>query len=240
MNGKTAVITGASRGIGKAIAIELASKGANVVIGYLNNEEEAYRTFDLIKDSGGRHSCVKVDVTNKDDVKFLVAHAEDCSILINNAGITNDKSFRKMDESAWHNVLEVNLTGAYNTISAFLPLMLELGYGRIVNISSVIGQTGGFGQTNYAASKAALIGFTKSLALEVAKNNVMVNCVCPGFIATEMVQAIPEPILNKIIDKIPVKRLGKVEEVAQLVRFLVTEGDYITGQQFNVNGGLYM
>jgi acetoacetyl-CoA reductase len=245
LQGKTAIVTGASRGIGKAIALELAAHGANVVVNYHSHKEQAGEVVRQIEAQGGLAFAHRADVTSKDEVKALVGEAQatwpgSLAILVNNAGITADRSFKKMDDAAWHHVIEVNLHGTYNTTAAALPAMIASEFGRIINISSIIGQSGGFGQTNYAASKAALVGFTKSLALEMARHNITVNAVCPGFIGTEMVQAMPAEVLGKVVEKIPLRRLGRVEEVARLVRFLATEGDYITGQQLNVNGGLYV
>ena len=160
-------------------------------------------------------------------------------ILVNNAGITKDRTFRKMSRQEWEQVINVNLNSAFNTTSAVINHMLEQKFGRIINISSIIGQAGGFGQTNYSASKAGLLGFTKSLALETAKNGITVNAICPGFIETEMVAAMPENVKDAIIAKVPVQRLGSTSEIADAVVFLA-QSSYITGQEINVNGGLYM
>jgi acetoacetyl-CoA reductase len=245
LQGKTAIVTGASRGIGKAIALELAVHGANVVVNYHNHKEQADEVVRLIEAKGGLAFAQRADVTRKEEVKALVGETEaswpgSLAILINNAGITADRTLKNMGDADWHKVIEVNLHGTYNTTAAALPVLMARSFGRIINISSVIGQSGGFGQTNYAASKAGLVGFTKSLALETARHNITVNAVCPGFVETEMVQAMPKEVLGKLIDKIPLRRLARTDEVAHLVRFLVMEGDYITGQQFNINGGLYV
>lgn len=160
-------------------------------------------------------------------------------ILVNNAGITRDKSFKKMSFDEWHKVIDTNLSSAFNTCKIALPAMLEQKYGRIINISSVIGQSGGFGQTNYASAKAGLIGFTKSLALETARAGITVNCICPGYIATEMVAAMPESVKEAIIAMVPMKKLGEPEEIAKGVLFICDSG-YMTGQSLNLNGGLYM
>jgi len=160
-------------------------------------------------------------------------------VLINNAGITRDKSFRKMGLSEWNEVINTNLTSAYNTSHLAITSMIEQKYGRIINISSVIGLSGGFGQTNYAAAKAGLIGFSKSLALETAKYGITVNNICPGFIGTEMVAAMPKEVLDGIVSKIPAQRLGDPSDIAKGVRFLI-ESAYMTGQCLNINGGLYM
>jgi acetoacetyl-CoA reductase len=245
LQGQTAIVTGASRGIGRAIALELAAAGANVVVNYLSNKEQAEAVVRAIIEKGGIALAHAADVTKRDEVRALVALAQDnwpgsLAVVVNNAGITADRTFRKMDEAQWRRVLEVNLNGAYHVISETLPLLTARQHGRIVNVSSIIAQTGGFGQANYAASKAALLGLTRSLALELARYNVTVNAVCPGFIDTDMVQSMPAEVRGKVVEKVPLARLGKPEEVARLVRFLVSEGDYITGQEFNVNGGLHL
>jgi len=244
LNGKVAIVTGGSRGIGAAISMELARQGVKVVLNFVSREEIAEKMVADINEIGGEAYAVRADVSNTDDAAHLVQEAIDhfgrVDILVNNAGITRDSTFKKLSSEDWRKVIDVNLNSVYNTTSAALPHLLESDAGRIINISSIIGQAGGFGQTNYAAAKAGLIGYTKSLALELAKTNVTVNAICPGFIGTEMVQAIPEKVLAGIVEKVPQKRLGKPEEVARGVAFLCKDGDYITGQQLNINGGLYM
>lgn len=244
LNGKVAIVTGGSRGIGAAISMELARQGVKVVLNFVSREELAEKMVADINEIGGEAYAVRADVSNIDDAAHLVQEAIDhfgrVDILVNNAGITRDSTFKKLSSEDWRRVIDVNLNSVYNTTSAALPYLLESDAGRIINISSIIGQAGGFGQTNYAAAKAGLIGYTKSLALELAKTNVTVNAICPGFIGTEMVQAIPEKVLAGIVEKVPQKRLGKPEEVARGVAFLCSDGAYITGQQLNINGGLYM
>ncbi|MGG1674149.1 acetoacetyl-CoA reductase [Neobacillus sp. NRS-1170] len=244
LKGKVAIVTGGSRGIGSAISKELAKNGVKVVLNYVTREELAEKMVADIYEIGGEAYAVRADVSNSEEAAYLVQQTIDhfgrLDILINNAGITRDSTFKKLSSEDWRRVIDVNLNSVYNTTSASLPYLLESDAGRIINISSIIGQAGGFGQTNYAAAKAGLIGYTKSLALELAKTNVTVNAICPGFIGTEMVQAIPEKVLAGIVEKVPQKRLGKPEEVARGVSFLCKDGDYITGQQLNINGGLYM
>ncbi|PFO01436.1 3-oxoacyl-ACP reductase [Bacillus sp. AFS076308] len=244
LNGKVAIVTGGSRGIGAAISMELARQGVKVVLNFVSREELAEKMVADINEIGGEAYAVRADVSNIEDAAHLVQEAIDhfgrVDILVNNAGITRDSTFKKLSSEDWRRVIDVNLNSVYNTTSAALPYLLESDAGRIINISSIIGQAGGFGQTNYAAAKAGLIGYTKSLALELAKTNVTVNAICPGFIGTEMVQAIPEKVLAGIVEKVPQKRLGKPEEVARGVAFLCSDGAYITGQQLNINGGLYM
>jgi acetoacetyl-CoA reductase len=173
-------------------------------------------------------------------VESVLAEWKRIDILVNNAGITQDKSLRKMSDEDWTHVISVNLNGTYYCTSAVLPAMIEQNYGRIINISSVIGQVGGFGQANYAASKGGIIAFTKTVALEMAKFNITANCIAPGFTGTEMVTAIPEEVLTKICAKIPLRRLAKPEEIAKAAAFLAVDGDYITGQELNINGGIAM
>ncbi|MBT2739097.1 3-oxoacyl-ACP reductase [Neobacillus sp. C211] len=241
---KVAIVTGGSRGIGASIALELAKNGAKVVINYNIRKELADKVVAEINEIGGEAYAVQADVSESNEAAYLVQetinHYGKLDILINNAGITRDSTFKKLKEEDWRKVIDVNLNSVYNNTSAALPYLLESDAGRIINISSIIGQAGGFGQTNYAAAKAGLIGYTKSLALELARSKVTVNAICPGFIGTEMVQAIPEKVLAGIVDKVPQKRLGKPEEIARGVVFLCKDGDYITGQQLNINGGLYM
>jgi acetoacetyl-CoA reductase len=241
---KVAIVTGGSRGIGASIALELAKNGAKVVINYNIRKELADKVVAEINEFGGEAYAVQADVSESNEAAYLVQetinHYGKLDILINNAGITRDSTFKKLKEEDWRKVIDVNLNSVYNNTSAALPYLLESDAGRIINISSIIGQAGGFGQTNYAAAKAGLIGYTKSLALELARSKVTVNAICPGFIGTEMVQAIPEKVLAGIVEKVPQKRLGKPEEIARGVVFLCKDGDYITGQQLNINGGLYM
>ena len=241
---KVAIVTGGSRGIGSAISSELARNGVKVVVNYQSNSESAEKVVHAIKESGGQAIAVKADVSKSDDVLNLINETINqfgkIDILVNNAGITKDRTFRKLSQDDWNQVINVNLNSVYNTISSALPHLMESEAGRIINISSIIGQTGGFGQTNYSAAKAGLIGYTKSLALELARKRVTVNAVCPGFIETEMVQEMPDKVREQIIASVPVQRLGQAVEVARSVLFLCKDGEYITGQQLNINGGLYM
>lgn len=244
LKNKVAIVTGGSRGIGAAISEELAKNGVNLVINYNSNSEAADKKVAELKELGVDALAVQADVSKSEDAKKLVEAAVEkfgqVDILVNNAGITRDSTFKKLSEEDWRQVIDVNLNSVYNTTSVALPHLTEAEAGRIINISSIIGQFGGFGQTNYAAAKAGLIGFTKSLALETAKTNLTVNAICPGYIGTEMVAAIPEKVLDGLKAKIPQKRLGKPEEIAKGVVFLCKDGDYITGQQLNINGGIYM
>jgi acetoacetyl-CoA reductase len=243
LDGKVAVVTGGSRGIGAAIAKELGRKGATVVINYNHSHEHAQKVVDEINVIGRSAIAIQADISEAESTKVFIEKVLEkygkLDVLVNNAGITRDRSFKKMSYEEWHKVIDTNLSSVFNTCKIALPAMLEQKYGRIINISSVIGQSGGFGQANYAAAKAGLIGFTKSLALETARAGVTVNAICPGFIATEMVAEMPEAVQEAIIAQIPMKRLGKPEDVAKGVIFMC-ESEYMTGQCLNLNGGLYM
>jgi acetoacetyl-CoA reductase len=242
--GKVALVTGSSRGIGASIAAELARVGAHVVVNYVRGKDAANHVVGQITEAGGSAHAEGGDVSKLDDVALMVDHIKErcgrLDILVNNAGIIRDRSFRKMAPAEWHEVIDTNLSSAMNCCHLAVPLMLQNGWGRIVNISSFVGQTGNFGQANYSAAKAGLLGFTKTLAIELARNNITVNAVCPGFIETEMWHSIPPNVQEKILDRIPMHRVGTAEEVARGVRFLVTEADYMTGQSLNINGGVYM
>jgi acetoacetyl-CoA reductase len=242
-NKKVILVTGGSRGIGSAISMEMGTIENIIVVNYNHNKDHADKVVDDIKSNGGQAVAIQANISLLDDCKRLFEEIHEklgnVDVLINNAGITRDKSFKKMELEEWNTVIDTNLSSAYNTTKLALPSMLENKFGRIINISSVIGQSGGFGQTNYAAAKAGLIGFSKSLALETAKYGVTVNTICPGFIGTDMVNAMPSEVLNNIISKIPVNRLGIPSEIAKGVRYL-SESAYITGQSLNINGGLYM
>ncbi|MEE4376090.1 MAG: 3-oxoacyl-[acyl-carrier-protein] reductase [Candidatus Competibacteraceae bacterium] len=241
---KIALVTGGSRGIGKSIALELAREGAKVALNYRSSAAEAQATADEIKALGSDAFVAQGDVGEsaqaRNLVKQVLDHYGTIDILVNNAGITRDMFFKKLTDEAWHEVIKTNLDSVFYVTSATLPSMLEKNYGRIISISSFVGQKGNLAQTNYAATKAGLIGFSKSLALETAKNNVTVNTINPGFIATDMVLSIREDVQQKLIDQVPLRRFGTPEEVAKAVIFLAADGDYITGQQINVNGGIYM
>jgi len=242
--GKVALVTGSSRGIGAAIAAELARCGAHTVINYVRGKEAADLVVQGIKDAGGSARSEIGDVSDTESVKQMVDRIQEqdghLDILVNNAGILRDRTFRKMSLSDWHEVINTNLTSVMNTCHAVVPHMIAQGGGRIVNISSFVGQMGNFGQSNYSAAKAGIIGFTKSLAIELARNNISVNAVCPGFVNTEMWRSVPPNIQEKILERIPMHRVAEPDEVARGVRFLVTEADYMTGQSLNINGGIYM
>ncbi|PIC63035.1 3-oxoacyl-[acyl-carrier-protein] reductase [Sporosarcina sp. P13] len=243
LKGKVAVVTGGSRGIGSAIAKLLAKNGAQVAFTYQFDDTSAGNVVTEIENDGGLTYASQVNVSEIKEVNScleeVIKRYGKIDILVNNAGITRDRSFRNMSQEEWNEVINVNLNSVFNTTSAVINQMITQKFGRIINIGSIIGQSGGFGQTNYAASKAGLVGFTKSLALETAKNGITVNAICPGFIETEMVAEMPDAIRDSIISKVPMKRLGHVDEIAEAVLFLA-QSNYITGQEINVNGGLYM
>jgi acetoacetyl-CoA reductase len=244
LSGKTALVTGASRGLGRAIALELSKEGAWVALNFRTGEGQVREVADEISRSGGTCIVVRGDVGDKSEARGLVAKVIDTwgriDILVNNAGITRDKSFRKLTDDDWDEVIRTNLTGVYACTSAAVKAMCDQKFGRIVNISSFVGQAGNFGQANYAASKGAIIAFTKTVAIEVAKFNVTVNALAPGFTETDMLAKVPPAVREQILTRIPMGRFGKPEEIAKAVAFLCAAGDYITGQQINVNGGVYM
>jgi 3-oxoacyl-[acyl-carrier protein] reductase len=245
LKGRTALVTGASRGIGRAVALALADEGADVAINYVANEPAAVDVAEHIAKMGRRAILARADVSDYPDTfrmaQDVLRQFEHLDILVNNAGITSDKTFVKMDHAAWRRVLAINLDGVFNCTKVFIDQMLARNYGRVVNITSVIGQIGNFGQANYAASKAGVAAFTKSLAKELAGKGVTVNAVAPGFIETEMVGAIPEGVRKRLLDQIPLKRFGTAEEVGRAVVYLVSpDGDYVTGAELSINGGLLM
>ena len=245
LEGRTALVTGASRGIGRAIALALAQEGADVAINYVSNESAAAAVVEEIEALGRKGMLARADVGDFPDT-YAMAHSVlrdfgHIDILVNNAGVTSDKTFVNMDHSTWRKVLAINLDGVFNCTKVCIDQMVEQNYGRVVNITSVIGQIGNFGQANYAASKAGVAAMTKTLAKELASKGITVNAVAPGFIETEMVSSIPENIQDRLLSQIPLRRFGKAEEVAQMVVFLCSpEGDYVTGAELEVNGGLFM
>ena len=244
LSGSTAIVTGASRGIGREIAIQLARRGADVAINYRSRQSDAQEVIAEIEAEGVKALSIQADLSKMSEARELVRQVlkewGHIDILVNNAGITRDKAMKNLTDEDWNEVLDTNLGGVYATCSQVLPSMVEQKFGRIVNITSFVGQAGNYGQANYAASKGGIIAFTKTLALEVARHNITINAIAPGFTETEMLAQVPENIREKIIARVPMGRFGRPEEVARAVVFVIAEGDYITGQQINVNGGVYM
>jgi 3-oxoacyl-[acyl-carrier protein] reductase len=236
LDGKTALVTGASRGIGRAIAAELAAAGASVVVGYRSGQEEAEA---LAAEIGGR--AIQADVSNPDEARRLVEEAGDLDILVNNAGLTRDGLLARMSDEDWRTVIDTNLSSVFYTCRAVTRPMMKKRAGSIVNISSVVGVHGNWGQTNYAASKAGIIGFTKSLARELGSRNVRANVVAPGYVKTQLTDVLPEDATAAMLQNTPLGRLGEPDDVAGAVRFLCSEAaSFITGEVLLVDGGLGM
>ncbi|WP_428817285.1 3-oxoacyl-[acyl-carrier-protein] reductase [Clostridium butyricum] len=245
LKGKCALVTGASRGIGKAIALKLASLGANLVLNYRSSEQEALEVEKQVKDMGVDAISVKGDISKLEDVETLVSTAKEkfgaIDIMVNNAGITKDTLILRMKEEDFDTVIDVNLKGVFNCLKTITPVMVRQKYGKIINLSSVVGISGNAGQVNYSASKAGVIGMTKSLAKEVGSRGINVNAVAPGFIETDMTDVLGDKYKDEIKKNIPLKKLGKPEDVANVVAFLASENsEYITGQVIHVDGGMLM
>lgn len=236
---KVALVTGGSRGIGKACAIELAKAGYDVAINYVGNTESAEKTVSELKELGSNSMAFKFDVTDinavNNGISEILEKYGKIDALVNNAGITRDGLFMRMNAENWNAVINTNLNSAYNVSSAVIKFMIKQRHGAIVNMSSIIGVYGNAGQTNYAAAKAGLIGFTKSLAKEVGSRNIRVNAIAPGFIQTDMTKDLS---LDGVEEHIPLRRLGQPEDIAKAVKFLIEDADYITGQVLQVDGGL--
>lgn len=245
LKGKCAIVTGAAKGIGKAIALKLASLGANIVLNYRSSEEKAIETENEIKALGVEVLRVKGDISNISDVENLINTAKEkfgkIDIMVNNAGITKDTLILRMKEEDFDSVINVNLKGVFNCLKTITPVMVKQRGGKIINLSSVVGLSGNAGQVNYAASKAGVIGMTKSLAKEVGARGITVNAVAPGFIETDMTEVLGDKFKEEAKKAIPLKRLGKPEDVANVVAFLASEdANYITGQVIQVDGGMVM
>ncbi len=243
---RVAVITGGSRGIGRSVALKFAEEKADIVlVHYDPDESAAQETLELLKAKNVRAESHKVDVSSFAEVEQLFAQIIDkygrVDVLVNNAGITRDTVLMRMEEKDWDAVINVNLKSVFNCTHAIIRPMIKQRSGWIVNISSVVGQIGNIGQANYSASKAGIMGFTKTIAREVAARGIRVNAVAPGFIETDMTASLPEKVREKFLEQIPLGRMGKPEEVAEVVYWLCSEtSSYLTGQVIHVNGGLYM
>lgn len=242
---KCALITGATRGIGKQIAITLAKQGYNIALNYRKENEELENTKKEIEKIGVQILAVKGDVANFEDcenfVKQVIERFGQIDVLVNNAGITKDMLLMRMKKEDFEQVIDTNLVGTFNVTKNVVPYMMKARSGRIINISSVVGISGNAGQTNYSASKAGIIGFTKSLAKEIASRNILVNAVAPGFIETNMTDVLKDDVKQEIAKNIPLKRMGTTQDVANVVKFLASDDSYyITGQVINVDGGMLM
>jgi len=243
LDGQTCVVTGSSRGIGRGIALELAENGADVVVNYRSSEGAAYDVVDEIEDMGRTAVAVQADVADRDQVQAMAEEVHDSvgeiDVLVNNAGITIDKVFDEMTREDWDRVMEVNLGGVYNCTKAFWGDLKGADEGRLINISSVVGQQGNYGQANYATTKSGLFGFTRTIALELASTGSTANCVAPGFVETDMLEDVPDRVREKILRRIPLDRFAEVEDISGIVRFVASpQSSYMTGQVLAVNGGM--
>ena len=241
---KIALVTGGSRGIGSFICTELAKAGATVIINYSNSKDSAEEVLKKIESASGNGEVVKFDVSDSNEVeksiKEIIDKYEKIDILVNNAGITRDSLFMRMKENQWDEVFETNIKGVFNCTKNVIRMMIKNQYGKIINISSVVGEMGNPGQVNYSSTKSALIGFTKSLAKELGSKNINVNAVSPGFIETEITDVLSDTIKEKYKEIIPLSRFGQPEDVAKAVLFLASDdSSYITGEVLKINGGLY-
>ena len=242
---KVAVVTGGTRGIGRAIVLKLADEGANIVINYRNSDKEAEELKAILEEKGVKVLTVKCDISNFEDSKKLIDKCKEefgkIDILVNNAGITKDTLIMRMKEEDFDSVIDVNLKGTFNCAKHASAIMLKQKFGKIINMTSVVGITGNAGQSNYAASKAGVIGLTKSLARELGSRGITVNAVAPGFINTDMTSVLSDKVKEEAIKNIPLKKLGNPEDIANLVGFLASDSaNYITGQVINVDGGMVM
>ena len=245
LEGAVVVITGAGRGIGRAIALELGQGGARIVVNYAHSKGAAEELVQWLREHGSEQAvAIQTDVSDASQAASLINEAVQrfgrIDVLVNNAGINIDRSLANLSVEDWDTVLQMDLHSYFYTVKAAVPYFTEQKSGKIINISSFVGQAGNFGQSNYSAAKAGIIGFTKTAALELARSNVTVNAICPGFIETEMYSGVPDKVKETILQRIPLGRVGTPQEIARAVRYLIVDGDYITGQTLNINGGIYM
>lgn len=245
LTGKCAVVTGASRGIGRAIALQLASEGAKVIVNYSGSEQKAQEVVEEIKANGGEAIAVQANVADADSVQNLMKSALDTygsiDILVNNAGITRDNLLMRMKDDEWDDVINTNLKGVFLCTKAVTRQMMKQRAGRIINISSIVGVAGNAGQANYVAAKAGVIGLMKTTAQELASRNILVNAIAPGFITTEMTEGLPEDLIEGMLKQIPLAKLGQPEDIAKAVVFFASDSaNYITGQTLQIDGGMVM
>ncbi|HZS78666.1 MAG TPA: 3-oxoacyl-ACP reductase family protein [Ktedonobacteraceae bacterium] len=245
LEGAVVVVTGAARGIGRAIAEELAQGGARIVVNYAHSRGPAEELVAQLHQKGSSQTiALQADVSDPAQAAGLieetVRHFGSINVLVNNAGINIDRTMKKMSVEDWNTVIQTDLNAYFYTVKAVQGYFMQQGSGTIINISSFVGQMGNFGQANYAAAKAGIIGFTKVAALELARYHVTVNAICPGFIETDMFAGVPDNVKEAILKRIPLGRVGTPQEVARAARYLIVDGDYITGQTLNINGGIYM
>lgn len=245
LEGKAALVTGASRGIGREIALELARSGANVAVNYSGSEAKANEVVDEIKKMGKDAFAIKCDVSNSEEVATMVKETIErfghLDILVNNAGITKDNLIMRMKDNEWDDVININLKGVFLCTKAVTRQMMKQREGRIINIASIVGAMGNAGQANYVAAKAGIIGLTKTTAKELASRNITVNAIAPGFISTDMTDQLPEDVKSEMLKQIPLARLGEPKDIAKMAAFLATDDcSYITGQTLHINGGMLM
>jgi len=243
LDGQTCLVTGSSRGIGRGIALDLADRGGDVVVNYRSSAAEAETVVEEIEDSGGTAVTAQADVSDLAEVQAMYDEVHEAlgpvDVLVNNAGITVDKKFENMTREDWDAVVDVNLGGVFNCTKTFYDDVREADCGRLINVSSVVGQQGNYGQANYAATKSGLFGFTRTIALELASTGSTANCIAPGFVATDMLEEVPKRVQEKILRDIPLDRFATVEDISGIVSFVASEeSSYMTGQVIGVNGGM--
>ena len=243
LEGQTCLVTGSSRGIGRGIAEDLGEHGAEVVVNYRSSERAAHEVVDAIEEEGGTAIAAQGDVSDYEDMEELAEEVHDAfgpiDVLVNNAGITVDKKFDNMTKEDWDAVIDVNLGGVFNATHCFWDDIKQSDSGRLINVSSVVGQQGNYGQANYATTKSGLFGFTRTLALELASSGSTANCISPGFVATDMLEEVPARVQEKILRRIPLDRFATIDDIAPVVRFMASEdSSYMTGQIIGVNGGM--